>query len=106
MKTKVTACRDQYGFSRQNDPEGSLMTSKMRPPECLLLSRPGCHLCDEADAILRRYGLTPKIVNIDEDQELAGRYTNCVPVVFLNGKRRFTGKVDERLLVRLLPRPS
>lgn len=73
-------------------------------PDCLLLTRPGCHLCDEADALLRRYGLAPKKVNIDEDAELSGRYTNCVPVVFLDGKRRFTGKVDERLLLRMLPR--
>lgn len=52
--------------------------------------------------MLRRYGLSPRKVNIDEEPELAGRYTNCVPVVFLDGKRRFTGRVDERLLRRLL----
>jgi glutaredoxin len=78
------------------------MTNPPSQPDCLLLSRPGCHLCDEAEALLRRYGLSPRKVNIDEEPELAGRYTNCVPVVFLDGKRRFTGRVDERLLRRLL----
>jgi glutaredoxin len=78
------------------------MTSDSSNPECLLLTRPGCCLCDEADELLRRHGLTPKIVNIDEHGDLNERYTNCVPVVFLDGKRRFTGKVDERLLKRLL----
>jgi glutaredoxin len=82
------------------------MSSHSELPDCLLLTRPGCHLCDEADALLRRHGLTPKKVNIDSDAELSGRYTNCVPVVFLDGKRRFTGRVDERLLLRLLPKRS
>jgi glutaredoxin len=78
------------------------MSKQASLPDCLLLSRPGCHLCDEADALLRRHGLTPKRVNIDENAELAELYTNCVPVVFLDGKKRFTGRVDERLLKRLL----
>lgn len=78
------------------------MKSDSGTPECLLLSRPGCHLCEKADSLLRRHGLNPKIVNIDDDPGLVSRYTDCVPVVFLNGKRRFTGRVDERLLKRLL----
>lgn len=52
--------------------------------------------------MLRRCGLSPRKVNIEENAELAGRYTDCVPVVFLDGKRRFTGRVDERLLKRLV----
>jgi glutaredoxin len=78
------------------------MPKRANLPDCLLLSRPGCCLCDEADALLRRHGLVPKQVNIDKSPELLERYTDCVPVVFLDGKKRFTGRVDERLLLRLL----
>lgn len=71
-------------------------------PDCLLLTRPGCHLCEDAEALLRLNGLAVKRVNVDDNPELAARYNSCVPVVFLDGKKRFTGRVDERLLKRLL----
>jgi hypothetical protein len=33
---------------------------------------------------------------------LLQRYTNCVPVIVIDGKERFRGRIDERLLRRLL----
>ena len=67
-----------------------------------LYTRVGCHLCDEAKEILRNHGLAPVEVDIDADPELRQRYTECVPVVVIDGRERFRGRVDEVLLRRLL----
>ena len=73
-------------------------------PDAVIYSRPGCHLCDEAKAVLVRHGLDPREVNIDADPDLRAKYTACVPVVVIDGKERFRGRVDELLLTRLLRR--
>lgn len=74
----------------------------MHLPACAIYTRQGCHLCEEAHALLQRHGLQPELIDIDADPELRNRYTECVPVVVIDGKERFRGRVDERLLVRLL----
>jgi glutaredoxin len=70
--------------------------------QALVYTRDGCHLCEDAIALLRRHGLSPKTVDIDADPELRERYNVCVPVVVIDGRERFRGRVDERLLRRLL----
>jgi hypothetical protein len=50
----------------------------------------------------RRHGFTLADVNVDTDAELIGRYGECVPVVTVDGVVRFRGRVDARLLDRLL----
>lgn len=71
-------------------------------PETIVYTRSGCQLCDEAKALLERHGLTPRLIDIDADPALKDRYTDCVPVVMIDGKERFRGRVDEVLLRRLL----
>jgi glutaredoxin len=71
-------------------------------PRVVLYTRRGCHLCDDAEAALARHGLSHVLVDIDADAELQQRYTNCVPVVEIDGKERFRGRVNEVLLRRLL----
>lgn len=68
----------------------------------VLYTRSGCHLCDDALELLRRYGQEPRLVDIDEDPALLERYNECVPVVAIDGKERFRGRVNEVLLARLL----
>ena len=70
--------------------------------ETILYTRRGCHLCDDAHEILVRHGLTPQSVDIDADPELIAKYTECVPVVVIDGRERFRGRVNEVLLRRLL----
>ena len=67
-----------------------------------LYTRHGCHLCDDAHALLRRYGFDITPVDIDADPRLRERYDECVPVVVVNGRERFRGKVSEVLLRRLV----
>lgn len=59
-------------------------------------------MCDEALAVLRKFGLTPKVIDIDSDPQLTARYDTCVPVVEIDGQERFRGQVNEVLLRRLL----
>jgi glutaredoxin len=68
----------------------------------ILYTRRGCHLCDDAKRLLVKHGLSPEEVDIDADPELQRRYTECVPVVVIDGRERFRGRVDEVLLRRLL----
>ena len=70
--------------------------------ETVIYTRQGCHLCQQADDLLRRHGLSPRLVDVDADPELRKKYDTCVPVVVIDGKERFRGRVDERLLRRLL----
>ena len=72
------------------------------PHQVLLFTRPGCHLCEEAEALLLRYGLSPHKIDIDASPELRAKYDTCVPVVVIDGKERFRGIVNEILLKRLL----
>ncbi len=68
----------------------------------ILYTRIGCHLCDEALATLNDHGLKPTILDIDADDSLRGQFSTCVPVVEIDGRVRFRGKVDPVLLRRLL----
>ncbi len=68
----------------------------------VLYSRNGCHLCDVAEEILIEHGLQPEVIDIDDDPSLVERFNTCVPVVEIDGKIRFRGRVDAILLRRLL----
>ncbi|HEX9303956.1 MAG TPA: glutaredoxin family protein [Thermoanaerobaculia bacterium] len=54
-----------------------------------LLSRPGCLLCDEmrreVDALLADRPHEWNVVDVDSDAELALRYGDSIPVLFVNG---------------------
>jgi glutaredoxin len=72
----------------------------------LLYTRKGCHLCEDAWALLsrhrRRRGFTLEQVDVDTAPHLAAKYGDCVPVVAVNGAVRFRGRVNEVLLERIL----
>lgn len=78
----------------------------MPDAEVLLYTRQGCHLCDDARHLLERHGLTPRSIDVDLDPELRQKYNECVPVVWIDGKERFRGRIDEVLLRRLLANRS
>jgi glutaredoxin len=74
--------------------------------QIVLYTRRGCHLCDDAWDLLsrfqQRYSFRLQSVDIDADPALAAMHGNWVPVVTVNGKIRFRGRVNEVLLRRLL----
>lgn len=70
--------------------------------DVVLYTRQGCHLCHQAERVLVKYGLRPTLVDIDESADLRARFDTCVPVVEIDGRIRFRGRIDEVLLRRLL----
>jgi glutaredoxin len=68
----------------------------------VLYTRAGCHLCDDAERMLAEHGLRPTVVDIDADLALRERFNTCVPVVEIDGKIRFRGRVSGVLLRRIL----
>ncbi|MGD9644950.1 MAG: glutaredoxin family protein [Pirellulales bacterium] len=68
----------------------------------VVFTRVGCHLCDDALEILKTHGLLPETVDDDSDAALAAEFGNCVPVVAVDGRVRFRGRVNPILLRRLL----
>jgi glutaredoxin len=70
----------------------------------ILYTRKRCCLCDTAKTVLQSHGLSVEEIDIDADPDLREKYNECVPVVFIDGKERFRGRVDETLLRRLLQR--
>jgi hypothetical protein len=68
-------------------------------PSVDLLSRPGCHLCDEAQAFLTalagQHRFTVNRVDISSDPEIEGRYGEHIPVVLYAGRELARAPIDE-----------
>jgi glutaredoxin len=71
-----------------------------------LYTRPGCHLCEEAKAVMgpliAEFGARLREVNIDDDAMLRERYGLDVPVIFLGARKVAKHRVDVRQLRRRL----
>jgi len=67
-----------------------------------LLTRAGCHLCEDAAEVLRRVcaetGTGWDTVDVDGDPELRAEYGDQVPVVLLDGREHDSFRVDEARL--------
>ena len=61
----------------------------------VLYGRPGCHLCDEARAVLERIGHPFEEVDIEADDRLLARYLERIPVIALDGAELYDFFVDE-----------
>ncbi len=74
----------------------------MSTPTLTLYSRPGCHLCDDARAVLERVraraAFDLREVNIETDDSLLRRYLERIPVVTLGDEEIFEFFVDEAAL--------
>ena len=61
----------------------------------VLYGRPGCHLCDDARAVLERIGHPFEEVDIETDDELLARYLERIPVIALDGTELYDFFVNE-----------
>lgn len=68
----------------------------------VLYTRQDCHLCEDAREILERHGFLVESIDIDQDDALLRQFDECVPVVQIDGRIRFRGRVNEVLLRRLV----
>ena len=69
----------------------------------VLVTRRGCHLCDDALALLRALGHEPELADVDADDRLHELYDWRVPVVLLDDRVVAEGKIDHATLSRVLP---
>ncbi len=70
----------------------------------VLVTREGCHLCDEALSLLRDLGLHPDLADVDADDELHRLYDFRVPVVLVDGAVVAEGKITRESLDATLNR--
>jgi hypothetical protein len=68
-------------------------------PRVRLLSRPGCHLCDDARVVVAQVceglGVGWDEVDITADADLLDRYWEQIPVTFVDGAQHDFWRVDE-----------
>ena len=67
-----------------------------------LVTRTGCHLCEDALALLRELGVEPRQRDVDADAELFRLYDFRVPVVLVDGRVVGEGRLDRPALSRAL----
>ncbi len=74
--------------------------------DVVVYSRRGCHLCEIVKESLvklsRQGGFRWREVDVDSDEELRRKFTDEVPVVFINGRKAFKYHLDEREFWRKL----
>ena len=77
-------------------------------PRVTMYGRSGCHLCDDARAVIAgvcaELGEQYAEVDIDTDPELVRRFSDQVPVTFVDGEQHDFWRVDPRRLARALAR--
>lgn len=68
----------------------------------VLVTRQGCHLCDQALSMLRELGHDPELADVDADDRLHDLYDWRVPVVLVDDRVVAEGKVDRERLQEAL----
>ena len=74
----------------------------MSQPRITLLSKPGCHLCDEARQVISKVadelGVGWQEVDILTDEKLQEQWWDQIPVTLVDGVQHDYWHVDERRL--------
>lgn len=90
----------------ENCPEAATLALMDVPRQVLVYTRKGCHLCEivkESLVKLERRGLFHwREVDVDADEKLRRQFTDEVPVVFIDGRKAFKYRMDEREFLRKL----
>ena len=65
-----------------------------------LITRQGCHLCEEAEADLHRLsaelGFQLDLLDVDADRGLANEYADRVPVILIDGAEHGYWRLEEQ----------
>ena len=79
---------------------------RQRPSTVTFVTRAGCHLCEQAEPVVRRVaaeaGVAFELRDVDADPADRAAWTDKVPVVLLDGREHAYWQVDERALRRAL----
>ncbi|MGZ4637658.1 MAG: glutaredoxin family protein [Actinomycetes bacterium] len=77
-------------------------------PRVTLIGKPGCHLCDEARAVVARVtaelGVDWEERSILDDPELHARYWEQIPVTLVDGQQHDFWRVSDHRLRAALTR--
>ena len=78
--------------------------------ELELMTKPGCHLCEEMKAALfeaaRGLEIRLREVDISRDGQLERRFGNDIPVLFVNGSKAFKHRATvQEIRLRLFREP-
>jgi len=69
------------------------------PHEVILYSRKGCHLCEVVKESLtklsRETTFTWQEIDVDSNEDLRRRFTDEVPVIFIDGRKAFKYRMSE-----------
>jgi glutaredoxin len=69
-----------------------------------LVTRVGCHLCEQAEATLRamaaELGFAYTELDVDADPALRAEHSDDVPVILLDGRQHGYWRVEEKRLRR------
>jgi glutaredoxin len=75
-----------------------------------LYGKPGCHLCDDAraivDAVCAELGVGWTEIDITQDPALVREYGEQIPVTFVDGRRHDFWRVDPARLRKALVGPE
>jgi predicted thioredoxin/glutaredoxin len=71
----------------------------------ILVTRQGCHLCDQALGFLRSLGQEPELQDVDSEDRLHDLYDWRVPVVLVDGRVVAEGRIELEQLRRALGSP-
>jgi glutaredoxin len=93
----------------ENEPRrGTRLGGTGPAPRVLVLGRPGCHLCEDAelivDQVCRDLGVSWQRRDITDDPELHRRYAEQIPVTFVDGRQHDYWRVDPARLRAALGR--
>tara|TARA_B100000315_G_C14108688_1_gene377097 strand:+ start:201 stop:452 length:252 start_codon:yes stop_codon:yes gene_type:complete len=75
-----------------------------------VFSKKECHLCEEAKKMIYKveqssqFPLQIEEIDIMTDSSLYERFKEEIPVIFINGKKAFKYRVDEKILRKKLAR--
>ncbi len=76
--------------------------------DVIVYSKPDCCLCDELKrqltALRAKHPFQLQEVNILEDAEAYESFKEQIPVVFMNGKKAFKFRLDEKSFLKRLER--
>ena len=74
--------------------------------EVILYYRKGCHLCEIVKESLTKLSRNAEFgwreVDVDSSPDLRRQFTDEVPVVFINGRKAFKYRMDEKEFLKKL----
>lgn len=96
--------------AQRDDPAVELPVNGPRGPLLELVTRSGCHLCEDARAVVTEVaaelGLGWSEVSIDNDAELTAQYGEEIPVVLVDGIQRDFWQIDPVRLRTILSKAT